>query len=72
MMRFIEIDGERFEFEDCHHCPMYYEDSESGGMGCMHPNGRAVWATYFEYLDDDCDLIKGWFPEGCPARKKEE
>ena len=72
MARFIEIDGERHTFEDCHHCPMYYEDSENGGMGCMHPKGRHIWALFYEYLDENGDWIEGWFPEGCPARETKE
>ena len=72
MAKFIEIDGERHVFEDCHHCPLYYEDNESGAMACMHPKGRGIWALFYEYLDDNCDVIPNWFPNGCPARNVKE
>ena len=72
MSRFIEIDGERFTFKSCYHCPMYYEDDESDGMCCMHPKGRRIWATIYEYMDQNNDWIEGWFPEECPAREVKE
>lgn len=72
MNRFIEIDGEKHTFKDCYHCPMNYEDDETRDMYCMHPKGRRICATFYEYLDENGDWIEGWFPKGCPAREVKE
>lgn len=68
-MRFIEIDGKRYDVPNCYKCPCYDSADDDGfGHTCKHPdgNGMAVQWNMGYYADERNYGFK------CPLRKKPE
>ncbi|MFA5401841.1 MAG: hypothetical protein WC359_15420, partial [Dehalococcoidia bacterium] len=79
MKRYIEIDGERVEFDNAHKCPAFgREGCEGEDSVCHHPkhpnrDKDNVWYPechyHFDWVDGDFTAIS---PANCPARIAEE
>lgn len=65
-MRYIEIDGERHDVDECFNCPCY--DGGDGGWGecCKHPRGDGASSGI-----GASSYPKQKFGTNCPLRVKE-
>lgn len=64
-MRFIEIDGERYDVPSCMECPCYSIGDGGWGESCRHPKGDGVSSGIGSDRGMDFGLK-------CPLREKEE
>lgn len=69
-MRYIEIDGRRYDVPCCYNCPCYDEEDSRYWECCKHPDGDGISAIGGGiWYDDKSD--KRYGPE-CPLREKPE
>lgn len=63
-MRFVEIDGERYEMDNCTECPFLNDGAGEFMEYCQHPKRTG---DYYIRLTWDEDT-----PDWCPLREVEE
>lgn len=60
-MRFVEIDGERYEMDYCIECPFFNDGMGEFREYCQHPKRTGDYHIYLAWNEDT--------PDWCPLRE---
>lgn len=66
-MRYVEIDGKKYDVSHCFECPCYDGGDDGYGESCRHPEGDGNCAHCTGYIDQEEE-----YGPHCPLREAKE